>query len=128
MRARLEVSPAITAADLEALALADEGVVAAIGGREVRRCAVETVGAADIVRSYKESTPEQQASLVVEEVAFDLPFGRTSEEEVTLRRHLARQVVTILTEAEALKGDDRAAFVRERMEALQQDVLARRQA
>jgi hypothetical protein len=59
---------------------------------------------------------------------FDLPLGRTREEEVTLRRHLARQVVAILTEAEAMKGSERAAFVSQRMEALQQDVLARRQA
>ena len=59
---------------------------------------------------------------------FDLPVGRTQDEEVTLRRHLARQVVAILTEAETLKGDERAAVVRERLEALQQDVLARRHA
>src|SRR5215471_533065 len=31
---------------------------------------------------------------------FDLPEGRTTEEEVTLRRHLARQVVAILSEAD----------------------------
>jgi nitrite reductase/ring-hydroxylating ferredoxin subunit len=59
---------------------------------------------------------------------FDLPVGRTREEEVTLRRHLARQVVVILNEAEAMKGPERAAFVGQRMEALQQDVLARGQA
>ncbi len=59
---------------------------------------------------------------------FDLPVGRTTQEEVTLRRHLARQVVQILTEADGMKGDERAGFVMEKMEALQQDVLARRQA
>ena len=59
---------------------------------------------------------------------FDLPLGRTPDEEVTLRRHLAKQVVAILTEAEAFKGDERAAYVSQRMEVLQQDVLARRQA
>jgi nitrite reductase/ring-hydroxylating ferredoxin subunit len=59
---------------------------------------------------------------------FDLPVGRTNEEEVTLRRHLARQVVAILNETETLKGDERTAVARERLEALQQDVLARRQA
>ncbi len=58
---------------------------------------------------------------------FDLPLGRTREEEVTLRRHLAKQVVTILTEAETMQGDARAAFVGQRMETPQQDVLARRQ-
>ena len=57
---------------------------------------------------------------------FDLPLGRTPDEEITLRRHLAKQVVAILTEAEAIKGDERAAFVSQRMEALQQDVLSRR--
>jgi hypothetical protein len=59
---------------------------------------------------------------------FDLPLGRTADEEVLLRRHLARQVVAILSEAEAMKGDQRASFVSQRMEALQQDVLTRRQA
>ena len=59
---------------------------------------------------------------------FDLPLGRTPDEEVTLRRHLAKQVVAILTEAEVFKGDERAAYVSQRMEALQQDVLVRRQA
>ena len=40
VKARLEVSPEITAADLELLALADEAVVRAIEGREVRRVIV----------------------------------------------------------------------------------------
>jgi phenylpropionate dioxygenase-like ring-hydroxylating dioxygenase large terminal subunit len=59
---------------------------------------------------------------------FDLPIGRTAEEEVSLRRHLAKQVVAILTAAENLKGAERAAHVKEKMEALQQEVLARRNA
>ncbi|MDE2564279.1 MAG: Rieske 2Fe-2S domain-containing protein [Burkholderiales bacterium] len=59
---------------------------------------------------------------------FELPLGRTTEEEVSLRRHLARQVVAILNDAEVLKGGERRAFVSQRMEALQQDVLARRHA
>ncbi|WP_372659989.1 Rieske 2Fe-2S domain-containing protein [Hydrogenophaga sp.] len=59
---------------------------------------------------------------------FDLPIGRTREEEVTLRRHLARQVLTILTEADGMKGAERESFVKTQMETLQQDVLARRQA
>ena len=58
---------------------------------------------------------------------FDLPLGRTKEEEITLRRYLARQVVTILTESDGLKGTERDNFVKARLEALQQDVLARRQ-
>lgn len=59
---------------------------------------------------------------------FELPAGRTAEEEVTLRRHLARQVVAIITAADDLKGAERADFVKTRMEVLQQEVLARRNA
>ena len=59
---------------------------------------------------------------------FDLPIGRTTEEEVTLRRYLAKQVVGILTEAEKLKGSERTDFVKTKMEALQQDVLDKRHA
>jgi leucyl-tRNA synthetase len=40
VKARLEVAPDISAADLEALAMADEAVVAAIAGREVRKVVV----------------------------------------------------------------------------------------
>jgi leucyl-tRNA synthetase len=40
VKARLEVAPAITAADLESLALADDTVVAAIAGREIRKVIV----------------------------------------------------------------------------------------
>ncbi|GAA5148702.1 leucine--tRNA ligase [Nocardioides marinquilinus] len=40
VKARLEVSPAVTAAELEALALADPAVVAAVDGREVRKVIV----------------------------------------------------------------------------------------
>jgi hypothetical protein len=59
---------------------------------------------------------------------FDLPVGRTTEEEVTLRRYLAKQVLAIITEAEKLKGQERAQFVQTKMEALQQEVLAKRHA
>lgn len=59
---------------------------------------------------------------------FDLPVGRTTEEEVTLRRYLAKQVVTIITESDSLKGQERDRFVKDKMEALQQEVLARRAA
>ena len=40
VRARLEVPPTISAADLEAAALADDAVVAAIAGREIRKVVV----------------------------------------------------------------------------------------
>ena len=59
---------------------------------------------------------------------FDLPKGRTAEEEVRLRRYLAKQAVMILNEAENLKGAARADFVKAKMEALQQDVLTQRRA
>jgi hypothetical protein len=47
---------------------------------------------------------------------------------VTLRRYLAKQVLAIITEAEKLKGQERAQFVQTKMEALQQEVLAKRHA
>lgn len=59
---------------------------------------------------------------------FDLPIGRTTQEEVTLRRHLAKQVVLILNEADGLKGNARTEFVKGKLQALQQEVLARRNA
>jgi leucyl-tRNA synthetase len=49
VKARLEVSPDVTAADLEALALADEAVVRAIEGREVRRVIVREPALVNIV-------------------------------------------------------------------------------
>jgi hypothetical protein len=59
---------------------------------------------------------------------FELPLGRTTEEEITLRRLLAKQVLAIITEADKLHGKERADFVQTKMEALQQDVLAKRNA
>ncbi len=49
VRARLEVSPDISAADLEAMALADEAVVRALEGREVRRVIVREPSLVNIV-------------------------------------------------------------------------------
>jgi leucyl-tRNA synthetase len=49
VRARLEVSPDISEADLEALAMADEGVVRAIDGRPVRKVIVRTPKLVNIV-------------------------------------------------------------------------------
>jgi len=49
---------------------------------------------------------------------FELPVGRTTEEEITLRRYLAKQVVLIITESDKLKGGEREQFVKEKMEAL----------
>jgi len=39
-----------------------------------------------------------------------------------------RQVVVILTESDSLRGEERKRFVKDKLEALQQDVLARRHA
>lgn len=49
VKARLEVSPDISAADLEAAALADEAVVRAIEGREVRRVIVREPSLVNVV-------------------------------------------------------------------------------
>ena len=49
VKARLEVSPDITDADLEAAAMADEGVVRAIDGREVRKVVVRAPKLVSIV-------------------------------------------------------------------------------
>ena len=93
----------------------------------------------DAVRGTNPSaTPEKFAEWLHEQGAapnsycsgnvFELTVGRNKEEEVTLRRHLAREVVKILIAAETLRGAERETFVRERMEALQQEVLERRAA
>ncbi|MGA5556707.1 leucine--tRNA ligase [Streptomyces lavendulocolor] len=49
VKARLEVSPSITDADLETLALADEGVVAALGGAGIRKVIVRAPKLVNIV-------------------------------------------------------------------------------
>ncbi|MGW2837854.1 leucine--tRNA ligase [Streptomyces sp. NPDC001493] len=49
VRARLEVSPSITDAELESLALADEAVVAALGGAEIRKVIVRAPKLVNIV-------------------------------------------------------------------------------
>lgn len=49
VKARLDVAPDISAADLEALALADPGVVRAVEGREVRRVVVREPNLVNVV-------------------------------------------------------------------------------
>ncbi|MGW0854206.1 leucine--tRNA ligase [Streptomyces sp. NPDC002690] len=49
VRARLEISPSITDAELEALALADASVVAALGGAEIRKVIVRAPKLVNIV-------------------------------------------------------------------------------
>jgi hypothetical protein len=53
---------------------------------------------------------------------FEIPVGATVEQEVANRRHVSRQIVAILTESESMKGDERAAFVREKFDALERSV------
>ncbi len=55
---------------------------------------------------------------------FEVPEGATAQEEVARRRHVSRQIVNILTEADALRGDARSAFVRERMDELERSARA----
>ncbi len=50
---------------------------------------------------------------------FNLPEGGTVEQEIARRRHLAKGVVAILNESESFKGEERAAFVRAKFEALE---------
>ncbi|MFS0693708.1 leucine--tRNA ligase [Streptomyces nitrosporeus] len=49
VKARLEISPSITDEDLEALALADENVVAALGGAQIRKVIVRAPKLVNIV-------------------------------------------------------------------------------
>ncbi len=49
VKARLEVSPDVSAAELEALALADDAVVRAIDGREIRKVIVREPGLVNVV-------------------------------------------------------------------------------
>ncbi len=50
---------------------------------------------------------------------FDIPQGETVEQEVANRRNVTKRIVAILTESETLKGEERAAFVREKFDALE---------
>ncbi|MBC7456227.1 MAG: (2Fe-2S)-binding protein, partial [Massilia sp.] len=53
---------------------------------------------------------------------FEIPEGASVEQEIANRRHVSRQIVAILTESEALKGDGRSAFVREKFDDLERSV------
>ena len=50
---------------------------------------------------------------------FDIPEGETVEQEVANRRNVTKRIVAILTESETMKGEERAAFVREKFDALE---------
>jgi hypothetical protein len=51
---------------------------------------------------------------------FEIPEAATVEEEVAQRRRISKAVVAILTQSDHLKGDERAAFVRAKMDELEQ--------
>jgi hypothetical protein len=51
---------------------------------------------------------------------FEIPEGATVEEEVARRRFVCKQIVAIVTESDAMKGEERAAFVRDKLEQLEQ--------
>ena len=51
---------------------------------------------------------------------FEVPEGETVEQEVARRRMVSKQIVAILTESDKLKGEERATFVRDKFEALEQ--------
>lgn len=53
---------------------------------------------------------------------FELPQAETIEQEVANRRQLARKAVAILSEADGLTGEARAAFVKEKFDELEQSL------
>jgi nitrite reductase/ring-hydroxylating ferredoxin subunit len=53
---------------------------------------------------------------------FDIPEGETVEQEVLNRRNVTKRIIAILTESESMKGQQRAAFVRDQFDALEASV------
>ncbi|MBF5007115.1 Rieske 2Fe-2S domain-containing protein [Diaphorobacter caeni] len=54
----------------------------------------------------------------------DIPEGKTIEEEVERRRHLTKRIAEILTESDALKGQARDVFVKQRVSELERSMQA----
>ena len=52
----------------------------------------------------------------------EIPEGATVEEEVARRRSVTKQTVAILTESDRLRGEERAAFIRKKLEDLELSV------
>lgn len=52
----------------------------------------------------------------------DIPIAATTEAEVAQRRKVSKAIVTLLTEADALRGEARAAFVRDGMAKIERSV------
>jgi hypothetical protein len=92
--------------------------------RKMLRDAVRGTNPAASAREFAEwfkeqgGTPNSYCSGNV----FDIPEGETVEQEVAQRRKVTRQIVSILTESESMKGPQRAAFVREKFDQLEQSV------
>ncbi|HSG02175.1 MAG TPA: hypothetical protein VLA39_00460, partial [Marinobacterium sp.] len=55
---------------------------------------------------------------------FNIPVAEKIEDEIGNRRHVARRVVEIITAADKMTGQDRAEYVRQQMEELEQSVKA----
>lgn len=53
---------------------------------------------------------------------FEIPESASLEEEVKRRRHVSRQIIEIITQADKLSGAERAAFVKERLVTLEHAV------
>lgn len=53
---------------------------------------------------------------------FEIPEGKTVEEEVTRRRAVTKKIVAILAQSETMKGDERVNFVRQSFEELEQSM------
>lgn len=55
---------------------------------------------------------------------FEFPEAQTQEAEVAQRRKLSRQIIAIITEADGLKGEDRASTIRTKLDELEQSFHA----
>lgn len=49
----------------------------------------------------------------------EVPVASTPEEEVTQRRYVTKQIVSIITQSNSLKGQERDEFIKEKMEELE---------
>jgi len=81
--------------------------------------AAEAANFAEWLRSVDASPNSYCSGNVLE-----IPEGSTPEEEVARRRKVAKAVVAILTESDQMKGDARAAFVKEKFAELEKTVVS----
>lgn len=81
--------------------------------------AAEAANFAEWLRSVDASPNSYCSGNVLE-----IPEGSTPEEEVARRRKVAKAVVAILTESDRMKGDARAAFVKEKFAELEKTAVS----